>query len=527
MSALPKNWISVTIGEVTVPTTQREPIPTDEFEYIDIASIDRVTKIIIEPQILTGKNAPSRARKVVQTGDVLVSMTRPNLNAVARVPEKPNRQIASTGFDVLRAPELDSRWLFFAVRTSSFVEKMSDLVKGALYPAIGSNDIRSFRIPLAPFNEQKRIAERLEQLLKRVNSSKARLENVQNTLKRFKQSVLSAATTGKLTEGWRKENGISSEWSSFVLGELLSDLRYGTAQKSNYEAIDGIPVLRIPNISNGRIDNSDLKFGRFEEIELKALTLKENDILIIRSNGSVTLVGKAAIVGKEFEGYLFAGYLIRLRVKNELLNAQYLLRFLESPQLRQHIEFTSRSSSGINNINSEEIKNITILAPSLSEQLEIVRRVEKLFAFADQLEKRIQTAHATLERLTPSILAKAFRGELVPQDPTDEPASVLLERIQAARAKEAAVPKQRKPRQVKVKSVKTGGDTMKRLEEILSDHLKTTLQELNPNGQTLEAKALWQASELSIDEFYLQLSREISAGLLRMNEKQLSIVEAA
>jgi hypothetical protein len=89
------------------------------------------------------------------------------------------------------------------------------------------------------------------------------------------------------------------------------------------------------------------------------------------------------------------------------------------------------------------------------------------------------------------------------------------------------MPKQRKPRQVKVKSVKTGGDTMKRLEEILSDHLKTTLQELNPNGQTSEAKALWQASELSIDEFYLQLSREISAGLLRMNEEQPSIVEAA
>jgi type I restriction enzyme, S subunit len=244
--------------------------------------------------------------------------------------------------------------------------------------------------------------------------------------------------------------------------------------------------------------------------------------VLLSCSGSV---GRAALVDKDNQ-YVMVRSAAMIRPKKSVLNSQFLMYALQSPILQ--IQIAEKSSSTAQaNIFLGSIKSLVTPLPPIPEQLEIVRRVEKLFAFADQLEKRIQTSQATLERLTPSILAKAFRGDLVPQDPTDEPASVLLERIQATRAEEAAVPKQRKPRQVKVKSVKTGGDTMKRLEEILSDHLKTTLQELNPNGQTSEAKALWQASELSIDEFYLQLSREISAGLLRMNEDQPSIVEAA
>ena len=122
--------------------------------------------------------------------------------------------------------------------------------------------------------------------------------------------------------------------------------------------------------------------------------------------------------------------LIRLRPTEEV-QSDYLNHVLASMWLRQQIEIPARSTSGINNINSEEVRNLLIPRPPVDEQIEIVRRVESLFAYADRLEARYIVARSQVGKLTPSTLAKAFRGELVPQDPKDEPASVLLERVRA------------------------------------------------------------------------------------------------
>ncbi|MCQ8128000.1 restriction endonuclease subunit S, partial [Methylomonas rivi] len=199
MSKLPDGWCLVEIGQITTDANQTIPEPGEHFRYIDIGSVNRVKKCIETPEILTGENAPSRARKRLRANDVLVSMTRPNLNAVAMVNDDLDNQIASTGFDVLRAVEVDPRWLFNVVRTEAFVEKMSALVQGALYPAIRAKDIRSFPVPLPPLNEQKRIADKLDAVLARVDACRDRLNSIPVILKRFRQSVLSAATSGALT----------------------------------------------------------------------------------------------------------------------------------------------------------------------------------------------------------------------------------------------------------------------------------------------------------------------------------------
>ncbi|MBX9916607.1 MAG: hypothetical protein K2Y07_05120, partial [Nitrosomonas sp.] len=124
MSQLPKNWIRVPLGTFIIECNQRVPEQNEEFKYIDISSVNRDTKRVENPQILIGKDAPSRARKHVKSGDVLVSMTRPNLNAVALVPDELNGQIASTGFDILRTSEVDPRWIFNLVRATNFVKAM-------------------------------------------------------------------------------------------------------------------------------------------------------------------------------------------------------------------------------------------------------------------------------------------------------------------------------------------------------------------------------------------------------------------
>ena len=188
-------------------------------------------------------------------------------------------------------------------------------------------------------------------------------------------------------------------------------------------------MLRIPNIGEGVIDTTDLKYGKLPPREFEQLKLSVGDILLIRSNGSVSLVGKSAIVRRSECGFAYAGYLIRLRPNRSYVVPDFLNLTLSSHDVRLQIEVPARSTSGVNNINSDEVRALEIGVPPIAEQQEIIRRVEALFKTADALEARYRTAKAHIDKLTQSILAKAFRGELVPQDPNDEPASVLLERI--------------------------------------------------------------------------------------------------
>lgn len=155
------------VGAVCAPTEQRDPRedPAGEFRYVDIAGIDRVHKRIAESQVLLGAEAPSRARKVIRRDDVLVSTVRPNLNAVAMVPEELDGQIASTGFCVLRANRalVEPRYLFYRTISADFVGVLTAKVRGANYPAVSDGDVKEVEIPLPLLSEQRRIVEILDQ----------------------------------------------------------------------------------------------------------------------------------------------------------------------------------------------------------------------------------------------------------------------------------------------------------------------------------------------------------------------------
>lgn len=290
--------------------------------------------------------------------------------------------------------------------------------------------LKEIELPVAPAAEQKRIADKLDTVFTRVDAVNTRLARVAPILKRFRQSVLAAATSGRLTEGWRDASPTTPAWSQTTVGAIETDLRYGTSKKCSVEPV-GSAVLRIPNIgSDGGPELNDLKYAEFDLAEQAKLALRAGDLLIIRSNGSVDLVGKCCVVNEQAAGMLFAGYLMRLRMDAARALPKFVYLALSSPSHRALIERTAKSTSGVNNINSEELRSLPLHLPPLEEQAEIVRRVEALFAFADRLEARLQTAQTATERLTPALLAKAFRGELVPQDPNDEPASELLRRLQ-------------------------------------------------------------------------------------------------
>ena len=187
----------------------------------------------------------------------------------------------------------------------------------------------------------------------------------------------------------------------------------------------------------------DLKYTDLAERDAKNLALEIGDILIVRSNGSANLVARGAVVTEDAVGMSFAGYLIRLRVNQDRSLPEYLHLSMSSPQTRALIERQARSTSGVHNINSGEIKAIAVELPSIDEQRQIIAAVDDAFQKIVDLERWCETELKRSASLRQSILKDAFAGRLVPQDSADEPASELLARIRATSTDKAEAKKRK------------------------------------------------------------------------------------
>lgn len=438
MSELPDSWVEVPIGTVarivgggTPPS--KDPanfaVPGNGIPWLTPADLSGYRKQTIErgARDLTETGFAACGATRMPKGTVLFSSRAP----IGYVAIAANEISTNQGFkSFILPPGIDSRFTYYQLKWLK--PEAEATATGTTFKELSGAATATLPFKVAPAAEQTRIANQLDTLLTRIQSCNDRFDAIPTLLKRFRQTVLAEATSGALTEG--EETAGSVAWTETNIGAVSSDLRYGTSKKCDYST-QGTGVLRIPNIAErGRIDISDLKRAEFDSNELEKLALRKGDLLVIRSNGSVELVGKAGLVSADETGLLFAGYLMRLRVDPEKAIPAFVQICLSAPVQRQYIERTAKSTSGVNNLNAEELRSLPLLLPSLSKQAQIVRRVEALFAMADRIEARCTAARAQAQRLTPLVLAKAFRGELVPQDPNDEPASALLARIASSNA---------------------------------------------------------------------------------------------
>jgi hsdS, type I site-specific deoxyribonuclease len=315
---------------------------------------------------------------------------------------------------------------------------------GTTVKGIRLEDVRSLPVPVPPSGEQRRIADKLDRVLARVDAANEHLSRVGPLLKRFRQVVLDSAVSGVLTADWRAKHGCQSGWPDVSLGGVLTDIRYGTSKKCFSEK-KGVPVLRIPNVGEGgEVVVDELKYAEFDESELASFVLRRSDLLLIRSNGSPGLVGRSCLVGDAGAGFVFAGYLIRLRPNLDVVDPDFLNYVLRGTAVRRVVEGKVRSTSGVNNINTKELKSLRFLLPSIDEQQEIVRRVRLLMTSFDEIDQMSHSVARSVDLLSPSVLALAFSGGLVEQNPLDEPASELLARLAEAKASENHKPTRRK-----------------------------------------------------------------------------------
>lgn len=258
------------------------------------------------------------------------------------------------------------------------------------------------KVLIPPLDEQSRIVARIEELFSELDKAVDTLKTTKEQLEVYRQAVM--------------KDAFQEKESIIRLGDAIEKPRYGTSKKCDYPCTaNSTAVLRIPNIDtkNGRVDSSDLKYAEFNEKELEQLSLKNGDILIIRSNGSISLVGSSAIIRKCDTDKTYAGYLMRLRILNkEKLLPKYLLYYLSSPDARRYIESVAKSTSGVNNINSQEISKLCVPLSSIEKQEKTVAEIEMKLSVYHEIEKSVDTVLVQADAMRQSILKQAFEGAL-------------------------------------------------------------------------------------------------------------------
>ncbi|MBK9577034.1 MAG: restriction endonuclease subunit S [Fibrobacteres bacterium] len=364
-------------------------------------------------------------------------------------------------------------YVYFGLQSEFFRQQVLEISAGVAHQKVTLENFRNLHLPLAPLPEQRRIVAKLDALQSRTRIAREALDAVTPLLKSFRQSVLQAAVTGALTEEWRLKMVCSETGKEFIHQDLkrkqrmLNDDPVLAKKKSSANSeVDQEYVFDVPvswGISSWGAISEWITYGFTRPMPstpsgVKLVTAKDVhpfDLRLDRS-GFTTQSAFDSLSGKDKpkQGDLLItkdGTIGRAAVlKSEVpfcINQSVAVCWLRSTQMEKaylelvaNAHFTQKfviekaKGMAIQHLSITDFAQCPVPVPPLAEQTEIVRRVQHLFAMADAMEVEFAAAQRSVEQLDQSLLATAFRGELVPQDPSDEPASVLLERIRAARA---------------------------------------------------------------------------------------------
>lgn len=469
MNRLPAGWVECSLSDVCELVEKVDPTatPDKEIHYIDIGSVESGSGRLLGAQVLAGKAAPSRARQLVAAGDVLFSTVRTYMMKTTAVPPDLNGAVASTGFCVLRPnPSVNPSLVLHAVRQPEFVERISSAQTGSSYPAVRDRDVRAMPIRLPPLPEQGRIVAAIEEAFSLLDAGETALHNTRTRLKRMRDAVLTAALTGRLVpqdptdtpaeilladlgaESIKDLPGqLPESWCWVLLGEASSIAGGIQKQPKRRPARNPVPFLRVANVGRGSLDLTEVHDIEVFEGELDRYGLRAGDLLVVEGNGSPDQIGRAAVWGGQIAPCVHQNHLIRVR-PGQAVNPGYLGVYWNSPDAAARVQAVASSTSGLHTLSTGKLKRLPVAVPPIEEQGRIVAEVERQFSFIEAAERAVETGLRRSAGLRRSVLKAAFEGRLVAQDPGDEPASVLLERIAAERA--AAAPRTRRaPRRVR------------------------------------------------------------------------------
>jgi type I restriction enzyme S subunit len=496
-TGLQEGWTTIRVGDFfdswggMTPSTSNASYWGGKVPWVSSKDI-KAWRIAGGEEFITRKALQETRLRLCPVGSVLVVVRSGILAhtlpiAVADAPVSINQDLKA-----FYCPDSDmNKWLALSLRSLAPEILSNNRKDGTTVQSVRYEELCDLIIQVAPSHEQRRITARLENLLGKVESTRERLSRVPATLKRFRQAVLAAAYSGRLTKDWREQHSnhesatelvsrvlaervreyedhrrhaqarggrlpkrpdnlqrtdfvlpealtlheIPEAWSWVSVRDVVLFAQYGTSVKADSTPNQGVPILRMGNIQDGQIDLTSLKYITRESEDISEFTIAKGDILFNRTN-SPELVGKTAIYDSDLEA-VFASYLIRLRCDQRVAHSGYLSSWINSPWGKWWARTVRTDGVSQSNINATTLQTMPLPLPPLHEQEEIVQRINALLALSATIEESVSAAHKRTDKLTQSILAKAFRGELVPTEAElarregrqYEPASVLLERI--------------------------------------------------------------------------------------------------
>lgn len=371
---IPDEWKIAELKEIVyINPESRDPTqtPLEKFFYIDIDAVENGSGVISTVKELIGKDAPSRARRVVHTDDVIMSEVRPYLKAFALVPKKLNNQICSTGFAVLRSKgEIDPQYLLNALFSNDVIDQCKRMMVGAQYPALNDSQVKKIYITLPPLHEQHRIATVLSKIDDAIQRSRQEISETEH----LKTGMMQELMTKGIGHNEFKDSDIGKIPENWIFGKIIDFSKtkdepvqtgpFGAQLHSSDYIEKGIPLILIKNVLGGKIIENDIpRISLKKAEELSRYRLKSGDIVFSR----VGSVGRSAVIKEHHNGWLVSGQMLRVRMENPEISNDFLSYMIQTKWFQKSLESRIVGATR-KSINTEILSNLPVVKPNLPEQ---------------------------------------------------------------------------------------------------------------------------------------------------------------
>jgi type I restriction enzyme S subunit len=374
-----------------------------QVRLIQLADIGIGVFIDKSSRFLTAETAERLRCTYLNPGDILIARMPDPIGRACIFPDLGRPCVTAVDVAILRPrKEVDREYLMHLINSPSFRREVLSQAKGATRQRISRKNLGSIVVEVPSLDEQQRVVARIKECLEHVDE-----------IEYLRREAIAEATgllPSMLNETFVE---LASNYESAEIGEVSAETRYGTSQKCA-STPSGVAILRIPNVAGGFVNFGGLKYCELETDEFRRLCLREGDLLFVRTNGSRDLVGRCAIFEGDGEDtqYAFASYLIRVRLDRARMHPHYLAFFLNSTHGRAEIDQRRRTSAGQFNINSENLRSISVPLPPVKVQNEVVRALSTRQGSVIELQRELAATKDEASHLREAILRKAFAGEL-------------------------------------------------------------------------------------------------------------------
>ena len=427
---LPMGWDKAFLGDVCEIARGGSPRPIQKYltddpdgiNWIKISDATESEKYIFKTKQKITRDGISNSR-FVKDGDFILS----NSMSFGRPYIVRTEGCIHDGWLVLSVNNevFNPDYLYHFLGSQEAYSQFNSKAAGSTVRNLNIEIVKTVEAIVPPLNEQRRIVDKLDRIGDRNRTARNELNHIPKLIARYKQAVLAAAYT----------NLLERESILRTLGECSIEVRNGLSNKPS-ETQSDIKILRISAVRQGRVNNEDVRFyvPKVNE-DITRYYLQKGDLLFTRYNGNTDYVAVCGMFMEEVENFVYPDKLIRVRVNPAIVIPEFIELIFQTPQVRETLRSYIKTSAGQHGISGGDLKSIIIPVPSIISQRIIVENTAQKLNFLRSILREHERAQSLLDRLEQATLAKAFRGELVPQDPDDEPASVLLEQVKREKEK--------------------------------------------------------------------------------------------